>query len=747
MTLDEKLAQLGSAWVYELSAEGKLLPEKAQALLGHGIGQVTRIGGASSLRPADSARLANDIQRYVVERTRLGIPAMIHEEACAGYMARGATCFPQMIGAASTWSPDLVEALGSIVRQQMRAVGAHQALSPVLDVARDPRWGRVEETFGEDPYLVACMGTAMVRGLQTKDIRHGVVATAKHFVGYGASEGGMNWAPPHIPMRELFEVYVRPFEAAIRDAGLLSVMNAYHEMDGVPCGASRELLTDILRGQLGFEGLVVSDYFAVRMLFDYHHVAHSKAEAARSALEAGIDVELPGTDCYGEPLRQALESGAVRLEVVDQAVRRQLAMKFRLGLFEQPFAAPERAAEVFDTPAQRAVALEIGRKSMVLLKNVGSLLPLSKTIGSIALIGPNADNVRHQMGDYSYPAHIETLLEMMETPAALPQTLPDRIELADIGVAMVSVLDGIQRKLGPETTVRYARGCGVLGDDRTGFAEAVAAAQAADVVILVVGDKAGLTDSCSSGESRDRLDLGLPGVQQELVEAIAATGKPIVVVLMIGRPLALPWIADHIPAVLVAWLPGEEGGNAVADVLFGDVNPGGRLPMSFPRATGQLPVYYGHKASGGRSHWKGDYVEGSPKPLYAFGYGLSYTEFGYRDLRISPETIDTTGAITISVDVTNVGLVAGDEVVQLYLRDREASVTRPVQELHGFRRIALAPGETQTVAFQIEARALAFYNRDLVRMVEPGPIEVQIGSSSQDIRLTGRFTITDGRSE
>lgn len=741
MTLDEKIAQLGSAWVYEVLADGHFSPAKAQSLMQHGIGQITRIGGASSLRPADSARLANEIQAYLREHTRLGIPAMVHEEACAGYMARGATCFPQMIGAASTWEPELIEAIGRIIRTQMRAVGAHQALSPVLDVARDPRWGRSEETFGEDPYLVARMGTAMVRGLQSDEISRGVVATAKHFVGYGASEGGMNWAPPHIPQRELLEVYLHPFEAAIHEAGLQSVMNAYHEMDGVPCGASRELLTDLLRDRLGFNGLVVSDYFAVRMLFDYHHVAQSKAEAARQALAAGIDVELPGTDCFGEPLRQAVETGAVTMELIDQAVNRLLALKFRLGLFEQPLVPADLAAAVFDTPEQRGVALEVARKSIVLLKNADNRLPLRKDLGSIAVIGPNADNVRHQMGDYSYPAHIETLLEMLETPALLPQTLPDKVELTDIGVAMVSVLEGINKKVGPTTHVHYARGCAVLGADQSGFTEAVAAAQAAEVAIVVVGDKAGLTDSCSSGEARDRSELGLPGVQQQLVEAVAATGTPIVLVLMNGRPLALPWIAEHIPAILVTWLPGEEGGNAVADVLFGDINPGGRLPMSFPRSVGQLPVYYRHKPSGGRSHWKGDYVEGSPQPLYPFGFGLSYTRFEYANLQITPEAVPAAGAITIKVDVTNAGHRAGDEVVQLYLRWEQASVTRPVKELHGFQRLTLSPGETRTVAFQVEARQLAFYNQALERVVEPGAIEVQIGSSSQDIRATGNFTI------
>jgi beta-glucosidase len=362
----------------------------------HGIGQITRIGGASSAHPDDSARLANAIQEFLVRETRLGIPALVHEESCSGYMARGATCFPQIIGLASTWQPELAEAMGAVIRSQMRAVGAHQALAPVLDVTREPRWGRTEETFGEDPYLVARMGVALVQGLQTEDVAQGVIATGKHFVAYGASEGGLNWAPAHIPERELREVYLPPFEAAIKIGGMASVMNGYHELDGVPCGASRWLFRDLLRGEWGFEGLVVADYFAIRMLKEHHQLAATMAEAARIAVETGIDVDLPGTDCYGAPLREALDAGAVGESQIDELAGRVLAMKFRMGLFERPFVAPESAAEVFDTPMQRELAREIARKSIVLLKNEGGLLPLRKDLASIAVIGPNADNVRHQ---------------------------------------------------------------------------------------------------------------------------------------------------------------------------------------------------------------------------------------------------------------------------------------------------------------------------------------------------------------
>ncbi len=741
MTLEEKCAQLGSRWVFELLENQRFSLSKARQLLSQGIGQITRIGGASNLGPKDSAELANTIQSFLIRETRLGIPAMVHEESCAGYMALGATCFPQAIGIASTWDPQAVEQMGQVIRQQMRAVGAHQALAPVLDVTRDPRWGRVEETFGEDPYLVARLGTAYIKGLQGHSLREGIIATGKHFVGYGNSEGGLNWAPAHIPRRELLEVFVAPFEAAIKEAGLWSVMNAYHELDGVPCGAAGELFNDLLRGQFGFDGLVVSDYFAVDQLHSYHHVAHDKQEAAGLALSAGIDIELPSTDCFGEPLQQAVRAGRISEELIDTAVRRVLKTKFLLGLFEHPYVDADRAIEVFDTPDQRALARSLAQKSIVLLKNDSQLLPLRKDLASIAVIGPNADTVRNLVGDYAYIAHIESLLEAARTNP-FGQPLPDRVDLVEHWVPMISVLEGIRRKVSPQTQVYYARGCDVQGDSREGFAEAVAAARQAEVAVLVLGGKSGLTDDCTCGEGRDRADLGLPGVQQELVQAVYETGTPIVVVLVDGRPLALPWIAEHIPAVLHAWLPGEEGANAIADVLFGDHTPGGKLPISVPRAVGQVPVYYNHKVSGGRSHWKGDYVELSTRPLYPFGHGLSYTCFTYDHLTIAPAQVRAGDTVTIGVTVTNSGDRPGDEIVQLYTRIPVASVTRPVKELKGFARLTLASGETKRVFFHLPVNLLGFYNRCTEFVIEPGMVEVMIGSSSEDIRVRGSFEIT-----
>lgn len=742
MTLEEKIAQLGSTWIYQLLDNQEFSTEKAAALFANGAGQITRLGGASNLRPKQLAGLANQIQKYLIENTRLGIPAVIHEECCSGYMTRGATVFPQAIGVASTWEPELVEAMADVIRQQMRSVGAHHALAPVLDIARDARWGRVEETFGEDPYLTATLGTAYIKGIQGQSFANGVVATGKHFVGYSMSEGGMNWAPVHLNWRELRDTYLFPFEAAIREAKLGSIMNAYHEIDGVPCGISQELLTNILRDEWGFDGTVVSDYFTVDTLKNYHHIAESKGDAAALALEAGLDVELPSTDCYGEPLREAVEAGKVPIALIDRSVRRVLAQKFALGVFEKPYV--DADAVTFDTPEDRQLAREIAQKSLVLLKNEGNLLPLSADLKSIAVIGPNADSVRNLFGDYAYPAHIETLIEARRQGTMFNQPLPDDIlEDSESFIPAISVLAALQAKAGATVDIRYAQGCEVQSDSTDGFAAAVEAAQGADVAILVVGDKAGLTNECTSGEARDRAELTLPGVQRELVRAIYETGTPVVLVLVNGRPVSLEWIAEDVPAILECWFPSEEGANAIADALFGDINPGGKLPISFPRTSGQIPVFYGHRPSGGRSHWKGAYVETSNLPLYPFGFGLSYTQFGFSNLRLE----QTSDAFTVQVDVTNTGTRAGDEVVQVYTHQNARGITRPVKELRAFKRVTLAPQETQTVRVQIPVNQLGFYDQENRFVVEPGTVEVMVGNSSQDIHCTGTVEIAGERRE
>ena len=742
MTLEEKVAQLGSSWVYQLLAGRQLDLAKAAKLMSQGIGQITRVGGASSLAPAEAAAVANSIQRYLVEETRLGIPAIVHEECCSGYMTRDATCFPQIIGVASTWEPELVEAMAAVVRTQMRAAGAHQGLSPVLDVTRDPRWGRVEETFGEDPYLVSQMGVHFVRGLQGANWQEGVIATAKHFVGYGMSEGGMNWAPVHIAPRELREVFLLPFETAVKQANLQSLMNAYHELDGVPCTVSKELLTDILRDEWGFDGIVVSDYFAVTEVGRTHGLSSSKAESAHLSLAAGIDIELPHTDCFGDPLLTAVRNGEIEEALLDRSVARVLRTKFMLGLFENPYVDEAQTAVVFDTPEQRQLARTIAQKSIVLLKNENELLPLAKNIGSIAVIGPQANTVRHLLGDYAYPCHIESLHEMtLATQNVFNIPMPGSVELVDNFVPIRPILAAIQEKVAVGTAVTYAKGCEVSGDDRAGFAEAVAAAAQADVALVFVGGKSGLTDDCTCGEARDRAEINLTGVQGELVQAVAATGKPVVVVLINGRPLSVNWIAQNVPAILEAWLPGEEGAEAVADVLFGDVNPGGKLPITFPRDVGQIPIYYNHKVSGGKSHWKNDYVNLSSKPLWPFGFGLSYTNFKLDALQQDKLEVAADETIQISCTLTNCGSRDGEEVVQLYINDPVASVTRRVKELKGFKRVALAAGESRRLTFALPVSALGLYDRDMRKVVEPGEIQFMIGTSSAEIALNGRFHI------
>ncbi len=458
MTLDEKITQLGSLWIYEIADEHGLNRMWAQSRMARGLGQVTRLAGGSSLGPVETARVANAIQKFLVEETRLGIPALIHDECCSGFLANGATNFPQIIGIAGTWEPELVEVMTQIIRQQMRAVGVHHGLAPVLDIARDPRWGRTEETFGEDPYLTTSMGVAYIRGLQGDDWTDGVMATAKHFVGYSASDGGLNWAPARSSPREFREVYLMPFEAAVRVARVSSIMPAYQEMDGEPCSSSYELMTRILREEWGFDGLVVSDYMAIRQLETYHHLARDKAHAAQLALAAGMDVELPSIDAYGHSLRDAVAAGAISEALIDRSVRRVLAAKFAFGLFERPYVNPDAVPAVFDTPEQRAVARTIARKSIVLLKNAGDLLPLPKTLSSIAVIGPNADNTRNLLGDYSYPAHIETLLTFKALGFS-EHPLPDSIKLVEGYADMLSVVEAIRRPRRPRhrcTTPRAA---------------------------------------------------------------------------------------------------------------------------------------------------------------------------------------------------------------------------------------------------------------------------------------------------
>jgi len=725
MTLEEKMMQLGSVWGYELlDQEGRFSEEKANELLRHGIGQITRPGGATNLEPAEVVKFVNQIQRYLVERTRLGVPAMIHEECLAGYMGLGATNFPQPIAMASTWDPDLIRRVAHAIGSDMKKVGAHQGLAPVLDVVRDPRWGRTEESFGESPYLVARLGVAYVEGIQ----ENGVIATTKHFVAYGASEGGKNWAPSLVACRELREVFMFPFEAAVKCANVMSVMNSYSEIDGVPCACSEELLSDVLRKEWGFKGIVVSDYFAIDVLRSYHRIARDKGQAAKLALQAGIDIELPRIDCYYE-LKRLVETGELSESALDEVVYRVLLMKFRLGLFENPY-----VEDCASLPKHDDLALEVARKSIVLLKNDG-ILPLKKNL-RVALVGPNAKSVRNMFGDYSYYTHIKALLDTANLGSINAPSFNlkrvDQIVNKELQRVM-SVYDALKSE---GVDVEWAEGCGVLEGDESTIREAVNLAEKCDVIVAVMGDRSGLTKDCTSGESRDSANLRLPGLQERLLLELAKTHKPIVLVLLTGRPYALESVEDKMSAILEAWLPAEAGGQAIVDVLLGRVNPSGKLPISFPRSAGQIPVFHYVKPSGGRSHWHKDYVDEPVEPLYPFGHGLSYTKFEYSNFYIESKRVPTAGEIVLKVDVKNVGEREGEEVVQLYVGREHGSVTRPLKELKGFARVHLEPGQKKTVQFKIHTDVLSYYNRRMELVVEPGVYRFMVGASSVDIRFS-----------
>ncbi len=739
MTLEEKIRQLGGYWFFELQTKGQLDLAKVKMKLKDGVGQLTRVAGAGNLAPMEAAKAYNQVQKFLLEETRLGIPAINHEECCAGLMAKESTVYPQIIGLASTFQPELAREMTGQIRKQMLAMGARQGLAPVLDVCRDPRWGRIEETFGEDPLLVSQFGMEYIRGLQGEDPETGILATGKHFVGHAFSQGGLNCGPVHLGERDLWDVYLAPFQAAIRDAGLLSMMNAYPELDGEVVAASKRILTDLLRDTLGFDGVVVSDYEAVVMIHNYHKAAKNRKEAAIKALSAGIDVELPSFDCYAPGLQEALEAGELSMETIDLSVKRHLNKKFELGLFENPYVDEGSVMVEFETPENRELAKKIARQSLVLLKNDGSL-PLKPSIKKLALIGPNADSGRCMMGDYSYAAVLELMHQ--DPPKDSGYAGLSQAEVEKLPVEIPTVLEAFKRFLPDSMEVGFAKGCEINSEDKSGFAEAVDLAKSADTAVVVLGHRSGLAYNCTTGEFRDSTDLGLPGVQAELLQEILKTGTPVILVLINGRPLSIPNLIEGSNAVLEAWVPGEEGAGAIVSAIFGELNPGGKLPVSIARSVGQVPVFYNYKPSGMHSNIYGNYVNESVKPLFPFGHGLSYTQFEYSDLTLDREEAGLDETVRISLDVTNIGEVAGDEVVQLYTTDEYAEFPRPVKELRGFLRLHLKPGEKKTVTFDLPVNMLAYYGEGLKLVLEPGAIKIKVGSSSEDIRLEAAFEIT-----
>jgi beta-glucosidase len=672
--------------------------------------------------PTKHAKALNEVQRFFVEETRLGIPVDFSNEGIHGVKNDGATCFPAPIGMASMWNEELVEEIGWVTGKEAKVLGYTNIYAPICDLSRDPRWGRTGETFGEDPYLASRLAVAMVKGIQAE----GVASTLKHFCVYSIPKGGRDGSvrtDPKAPSRDVENIYLAPFRAAIEEGEALGVMSSYNDYDGVPITGSKKFLTDKLRGEWSFKGYVVSDSGAVERLWDFHHTTATYEEAVRQAVEAGLDVrtalgDYVQPDMYVNALRDLVRDGELSMKEIDERVRNVLRVKFLLGLFDHPYVEnPERANAIVHCKEHEALALKASHESIVLLKNEGNFLPLDKNINSILVTGPNANESRDVLGSYG-PLNVE----------------------------MITVLEGIKGKVSPRTRVKYVKGCDLVDEEwpeseifphsltrseKADIRKAKRIAKRVDVAVVVVG---GSSKTC--GESRSRTSLDLPGAQLDLIRAIYETGTPTVVVLINGRPLTINWIGKNILAIVEAWYPGEKGGQAIADVLFGDYNPSGRLPITFPKTVGQIPINFPHKPgtqSEGRCRISG--------VLYPFGYGLSYTQFEYNNLQVNPEKIKPTEKIKVSVDVQNVGKVIGDEIVQLYINDVVSSVTTPVKELQGFKKITLEPGEKKKVEFILTPDQLSLINLDMERVVEPGNFEVLIGSSSEDIRLESSFEV------
>ncbi|WP_432487931.1 glycoside hydrolase family 3 N-terminal domain-containing protein [Kineococcus sp. SYSU DK018] len=746
MTLEEKVAQLGSRWVgnshggdhegegavapAEVTGTGNVAPLQDVFSAGavdfeeasrHGLGHLTRVFGSRPVSVEEGRAEVVRLQRSIVERTRLGIPAIVHEECLTGFTAFGATVYPAALAWAATFDPELVERMSAAIGADMRAVGVHQGLSPVLDVVRDYRWGRVEETMGEDPHLVSTLGAAYVRGLESAD----VVATLKHFAGYSASRAARNHGPVSMGPREFADVVLPPFEAALRHGGARSVMNSYSDVDGSPAASDEHLFTDLLRERWGFTGTVVSDYSAIAFLASMHRTAADETDAGVQALRAGIDVELPDTLCFGDRLVAAVREGVVEEAYVDRALRRLLTQKAELGLLDAGWT-PEGSVAAgegrdLDSAGNRAVARELAERSVVLLAN-DATLPLAPA-GSrrVAVVGPCADDPNTFMGCYAFPNHV----------------LPRFPELG-LGVQVPSLLDALRAEPGTGWEVVHERGCDVREPDASGVPAAVEAARGADVVVAVVGDRAGMFGAGTSGEGCDADDLRLPGVQEDLVRELIATGTPVVLVVVSGRPYALGGLTGA-AALVQSFMPGEEGGSAIAGVLSGRVNPSGKLPVQVPATHGGQPGTYLQPPLGADSQGISNL---DPTPLFPFGHGLSYTSFAVGDLELSSTEVPTDGSVEVSVTVRNTGERDGEEVVQLYLHDVLAQVTRPVRELTGFTRVRLEAGASARVTFELHADRTSFTGRRGERVVEPGEVEVMVGSSSTDTPCTGSFTLT-----
>ncbi len=780
MTLEEKAAQLCGDLATSFLVDGEASVEALREKFPNGHGRFTQYSLVGLSDPVKIAEISNKVQDYFVNETRLGIPVALQTENLCGYPAAGGTLFPAMINMGCTWEPELAEKMSHHIGQESRAVGITSAMSPVIDVSRDPRWGRTYECFGEDPYVVSQFGINYIRGMQAE----GVSCIAKHFLGYAETQGGLNTAAARIGDRELYETFATPFEAADKVAHVGGLMANYGEIDGQPVITNKKIARKLLRDTMGFKGMLTSDGAAVLKLYNYYKLSKTYEEAGLLAKKGGCDTEIPVGAAF-KHLPEYVRSGEITEADLDESVRRILTIKFEMGLFENPYCDVEKVREAMGGAEKEALSREIAGKSLVLLKNDGAL-PLKKGV-KLAVIGPHADSLRYPVSGYTYPAYIEMLQagasgqqttfngiadEQAKADAATTGEKPPEGPFASFFKALTDEdrknlgdMNSVLRKMGARSLrevladrgeIVYAQGCEIIGEDRSGIPEAVKAAESADVVVMALGGNSGWVN-VTGGEGKDRQSLDLPGVQQELLEAVTAVGKPVVVILYGPGVFAVNWADEHCGAIIEAFMPGQYAGVALADALYGDLNPGGKLTMSVPRTTGQIPIYYNHKngsgyqsggdTGSGSSIFSGGYVDGPADPLYKFGHGLSYTKFQVSGLTVESAEVPTDGTVEASVQVKNVGDVAGDEVVQLYTNFFGAHVTRPAMQIVGFKRLTLAPGESATVKFHLSTRELGYYNEDMEFVVEPGRLTLMAGDASDNLPERAVVTLTGPKTD
>lgn len=775
MTLEEKVAQLCGDLPMELAADGMPTTHKLREKFPDGLGRLTQYSTMGLADPQRIAHLSNVLQKYFVEETRLGIPVALQSENLCGYPAMGGTMFPSQINLGCTWEPELAQQMSAVIGRESRAVGINSAMSPVVDVVRDHRWGRVYETYGEDPYLNSQMGIHYVRGMQA-DKEHGVACIAKHFLGYSESQGGLNTATARITDRELYEVFATPFEAAMREADVSSVMANYGEIDGMCVVANKKIAHDLLRDTMKFEGILTSDGAGILKTYTDFKTAQTYEEAGYLAKKAGTDTEIPVGAAFRR-LPEYVRNGMLDEALIDESVRRVLKVKFEYGLFEHPYIDEERVRESLNNTQKNKLSAEIAAKSLVLLKNE-EVLPLQKG-QTLAVVGPHADSLRYPVSGYTFPAYVEMIsaagngqevsIGGMADEARKKNNQPDSGNSNPFTVLSRTISAEDMRKIGDMNhvlrdmgarslrealserfTVNYAEGCHINDDDEIGIPAAVAAAQESDVVIMACGGNCGWVN-VTGGEGKDRCTLDLPGAQQKLLEAVAATGKPVVLVLYGPGIFALPWAYEHASAIVQAWMPGQYAGKVVSDVLDGTINPGGKLTTTIPRSVGQTPVTYNHRMGSGYASgtdsmksaiFTGGYVDQSSQPLFPFGHGLSYTSFAISDGSIKSHEVPTDGTIMVSCCVENTGTRTGDEVVQLYYRTIGAHVVRPVRQLAGFKRVTLQPGEKKQVSFSLSTRQMGYYDENMEFVVEPVTVDLMIGTSADCIAFKDQVELT-----